>query len=53
MRSIIDTVILPMQNVLGLGSEARISCPGAAESNWESRLLPAVNRQTVMRKNLQ
>lgn len=40
MRSIADTVILPMQDVLGLGSEARMNCPGIAENNWEWRLLP-------------
>ncbi len=40
MRSIADTVILPMQDVLGLGSESRMNCPGIAENNWEWRLLP-------------
>lgn len=40
MRSIADTVILPMQDVLGLGSEARMNSPGIAENNWEWRLLP-------------
>ena len=40
MSSIADTVILPMQDVLGLGSEARMNCPGVAENNWEWRLLP-------------
>lgn len=40
MRSIADTVILPMQDVLGLGPEARMNCPGTAENNWEWRLLP-------------
>ncbi len=40
MGSIADTVILPMQDVLGLGSDARMNCPGTAENNWEWRLLP-------------
>ena len=40
MSSIADTAILPMQDVLGLGSEARMNCPGIAENNWEWRLLP-------------
>ena len=40
MSSIADTVILPIQDVLGLGSEARMNCPGIAENNWEWRLLP-------------
>lgn len=38
MKSIADTVILPMQDVLGLGSAARMNCPGTAEKNWEWRL---------------
>ena len=38
MRSIANTVILPMQDVLGLGSNARMNCPGTAENNWEWRL---------------
>lgn len=40
MSSIADTVILPMQDILGLGAEARMNCPGLAENNWEWRLLP-------------
>jgi 4-alpha-glucanotransferase len=28
------TVILPMQDVLGLGSEARMNVPGTASGNW-------------------
>ena len=40
MGSIADTVILPMQDVLSLGSKARMNCPGVAENNWEWRLLP-------------
>ncbi len=40
MSSIAETVILPMQDVLGLGSESRMNCPGVAEKNWEWRLLP-------------
>lgn len=40
MGSIADTVIFPMQDVLKLGSEARMNCPGIAENNWEWRLLP-------------
>jgi len=29
-----------VQDVLGLGSESRMNCPGVAENNWEWRLLP-------------
>jgi 4-alpha-glucanotransferase len=38
IRSIADIVILPMQDVLGLGSDARMNCPGTVENNWEWRL---------------
>jgi 4-alpha-glucanotransferase len=33
-----DTVIVPMQDVLGLGSEARMNLPGEAEGNWQWRV---------------
>jgi 4-alpha-glucanotransferase len=34
LMSVADTVIIPMQDVLGLGSEARMNLPGRAEGNW-------------------
>lgn len=40
MMSVADTVIFPMQDVLGLGSEARMNIPGTPSGNWEWRLLP-------------
>ena len=38
--SIAQAAIVPMQDVLGLGSEARMNRPGIAEGNWNWRLLP-------------
>ncbi|PSM31364.1 4-alpha-glucanotransferase [Haliangium sp. UPWRP_2] len=35
-----DTVIVPVQDVLGLGNEARMNRPGQSEGNWQFRLLP-------------
>lgn len=32
-----DTAIIPMQDVLGLGSEARMNRPGTARGNWRWR----------------
>jgi len=29
-----DTAVIPMQDILGLGSEARMNIPGRAEGNW-------------------
>jgi 4-alpha-glucanotransferase len=39
MMSVADTVIIPMQDVLGLGSEARMNTPSVALGNWEWRVL--------------
>lgn len=35
-----DTAIIPMQDVLGLGSDARMNLPGRAEGNWCWRFTP-------------
>ena len=40
MASVADTVILPIQDVLGLGREARFNTPGTTEGNWTWRLAP-------------
>jgi len=36
-RSTADTAIIPMQDVLALGSEARMNMPGIGEGNWSWR----------------
>jgi len=38
MMSVANTVILPMQDLLGLGAEARMNKPGTQENNWKWRL---------------
>jgi 4-alpha-glucanotransferase len=35
--SVADTAIVPLQDVLGLGSEARMNTPGLASGNWSWR----------------
>lgn len=40
LSSVADTAIVPAQDVLGLGSEARMNYPGRAEGNWHWRLKP-------------
>ena len=40
LMSVADTAIIPMQDVLGLGSEARMNLPGTAKGNWDWRLVP-------------
>lgn len=36
--SVAETAIVPVQDVLGLGAEARMNTPGAEENNWSWRL---------------
>ena len=38
--SVADTVIIPMQDYLGLGSEARINTPSTLGRNWQWRMKP-------------
>ncbi|MDI3339749.1 MAG: 4-alpha-glucanotransferase [Sphaerobacter sp.] len=40
LMSIADTAIVPLQDVLELGSEARMNVPGTAAGNWEWRSVP-------------
>lgn len=44
MASVADTVILPIQDVLGLGDEGRMNRPGHAAGNWAWRLAPGALR---------
>ncbi|MSQ15796.1 MAG: 4-alpha-glucanotransferase [Dehalococcoidia bacterium] len=37
MSSVADTAIFPLQDILGLGSEARMNHPGISSGNWEWR----------------
>jgi 4-alpha-glucanotransferase len=40
MLSVANLVIIPMQDILGLGEEARMNRPATLKGNWEWRLLP-------------
>lgn len=40
LSSVADTAIIPVQDYLGLGSEARINTPSTLGENWKWRLLP-------------
>ena len=37
LASVADTAIVPLQDVLGLGSEARMNLPGRPRGNWQGR----------------
>ncbi|UCD20478.1 MAG: 4-alpha-glucanotransferase [candidate division WOR-3 bacterium] len=47
MSSVADTTIIPMQDILGLGSSARMNCPAGQRDNWQWRLLPGHLRPSV------
>jgi 4-alpha-glucanotransferase len=38
LASVGRLAVIPMQDILGLGSEARLNTPGTAEGNWTWRL---------------
>ncbi len=38
LQSVADLAIIPMQDVLGLGTEARMNVPGTTEGNWDWRM---------------
>ena len=50
MASVADTAIVPAQDLLGLGSDARINRPGIASGNWRWRLMPGQLTQDAMRQ---
>ena len=37
LASVANTAIVPLQDVLGLGSEARMNLPGTVSGNWRWR----------------
>jgi 4-alpha-glucanotransferase len=48
--SVAETAITPVQDILNLGSEARMNRPGASVDNWAWRMKPgALTRQGAMR----
>lgn len=50
MASVADTAVIPMQDYLELGSEARINIPSTLGLNWRWRLLPGqFNRELAER----
>jgi 4-alpha-glucanotransferase len=55
LRSVADLAILPIQDVLGFGSDCRMNTPGEAEGNWSYRItkeqLDAVDPARFARMN--
>jgi 4-alpha-glucanotransferase len=47
LSSIANQVIIPLQDILGLGTEARMNYPSTASGNWEWRYSPEVLTQEL------
>lgn len=50
LASVADTAIIPMQDLLGLGTSARMNAPSTASGNWrwrfhDAQLTPAIRRR--------
>ena len=41
LASVADIAVIPLQDVLGLGSEARMNLPGSVAGNWKFRYQPS------------
>ena len=50
LASVADTAIVPAQDLLGLGSDARMNQPGASSGNWRWRLVPGQLTPDTSRK---
>jgi 4-alpha-glucanotransferase len=50
MTSVANLAIIPMQDVLGLGSQARMNHPATVEGNWTWRLAPRQITAATIRK---
>ena len=46
-ESAAGTAIIPMQDLLGLGPEARMNYPGRTEGNWVWRLAPDISLEPI------
>jgi 4-alpha-glucanotransferase len=50
MGSVADGCIIPMQDILGLPSSARMNRPQTSQGNWQWRLLPGQFDEKTARK---
>ena len=50
LMSVANTVVVPLQDILGLGREARMNTPGTATGNWGWRVTPAMIPEDVLLK---
>lgn len=50
MMSVADSVIVPMQDILGLGAECRMNIPSTTGGNWEWQLRPGAITPELARR---
>ncbi|MGM9531334.1 4-alpha-glucanotransferase, partial [Intestinibacter sp.] len=50
MRSVADTCIIPVQDVLGLGKSARINTPSTLGNNWKWRMTEGCFSEELIKK---
>ncbi len=50
MMSVANTAIIPMQDILGLGGEARMNQPAKKKGNWVWRLMPSQLTDTLRKQ---
>ena len=47
LMSVANTAIIPVQDLLGLGEEARMNFPGTGTGNWEWRMRPGALNESI------
>jgi 4-alpha-glucanotransferase len=50
MMSVANMVIIPMQDILGLGEKERMNLPSSTTGNWEWRLTPEQTTPSLVRR---
>jgi len=50
LSSVADLAIIPLQDVMGLGAEARMNFPGTTENNWAWRYREDMLRQDMIQR---
>lgn len=50
MSSVADTAIIPMQDILGLGADAKMNRPSTKSGNWEWRLTSGYYQEDLVAK---
>jgi 4-alpha-glucanotransferase len=50
LSSVADTAIFPVQDLLGLGNEAKMNLPGTTKGNWQWRVKPGQLNKTLAKR---